>query len=82
MWGLWEALAIVDPFDEQRADLRLAIATAATVQAQGARRVGGGSFSYRDFMPYLERPEQDEMGPKLNERLRMAFGVPIERQGV
>lgn len=79
-WGLWRALYAIDPWDEQRADLRQAIATAALVQAQGARRVGGGSFSYLDFMPYVERPPEKTVD--LHKRLRAAFGVPPAKKGV
>lgn len=78
VWGLWQALHLIDPFDETRADLRNALAVKAIVEAQGAKRAGGGGFTVLDFMPYAEKPRETEAG--LAQRIRMAFGIPNKEQ--
>lgn len=81
VWGLWEALDSIDPWGETRADLRNAIAVKANVEAQGAKRVGGGAWRVEDFMPYVERAQEQESGEDIAQRLRVAFGIPKKKAG-
>ncbi len=47
----WMAYFEIEPFGEERADLRSAIACMTTAQAMGLKKNGGGKFSLKDFMP-------------------------------
>ena len=55
----WIAFAGIEPFGDQRADLRSAI-VAATVA--NCHRATGKAFAPSDFMPYEERGPQDVRG--------------------
>lgn len=58
----------IDPWDENRADLRAAEIAAATVNAQGCKKSGGGQFKPEDFLLYTKL-QQD---PEAIERARQA----------
>ena len=46
----WMALNDIDPFGDERADMRTALQTMQLAQVQGAKRPGGGYFELSDFM--------------------------------
>jgi hypothetical protein len=46
----WMALNDIEPFGDERADLRTALQTMQLAQAQGAKRSDGGYFEVADFM--------------------------------
>ena len=56
--GTWAALYQIDPWGEERADLRSGI-VASTVANAMAKKRGGGAFKPVDFMPYYEPPARD-----------------------
>lgn len=47
----WMAYFELEPFGEERADVRNAIACMTTASASGMKKNGGGKFSIKDFMP-------------------------------
>jgi hypothetical protein len=50
--GMWMALSVIDPWDDNRADLRAGQIAAAAVNAQGATKRDGEPFVPIDFMVY------------------------------
>lgn len=72
--ALWMALAEIDPWDENRADLRAGVLTAATVNAQGAKKWDGSHFSPPDFMRYHElQQDPDELARQRDAEVAEAF---------
>lgn len=60
--GIWAALYAIDPWDDNRADLRAAQIASATVNAQGCKKEDGGHFTPRDFLPYVDaQVDQDAL---------------------
>lgn len=57
IWREWQEFAILEPFGEERADLRAGI-IASTVANCMARDKGQPAFKPRDFMPQFEKQEQ------------------------
>jgi hypothetical protein len=69
----WVAFAEVEPFGEERADMRAAI-VAATI-ANVNRKKGKAPYKVRDFMPVFERRRQTwQEQLRVVEMLNMAFG--------
>ena len=58
----WQTYAQMEPFGEERADLRAGI-VAATVANCLARRKGQPAFRASDFMPLFDRPKRREPTP-------------------
>lgn len=57
-FGLWMALYLVDPWGEQRADLRAAIVASTVANYAGMQRTkSAGRAKPADFMPYRERQD-------------------------
>lgn len=72
---LWEWIAYsrIEPFDEERADLRAGIV--ASVIANTNRKKGSPPFKAKDFMPkYGRRQQQWQDQLKIVEMLNQAFG--------
>ena len=70
----WIAYDRIDPFGEERADLRAAI-IAATV-ANAFRGKNGKTFMPVDFMPLVAREGSREQTPtEMKNQLKTAFGV-------
>lgn len=70
----WLALYAIDPWDENRADLRAGVIAAAGMEAQGAKKLDGSRFVPSDFTPYAAAqvdPEQEQAA--LSARLRAAL---------
>lgn len=68
---LWKARYIVDPWGEERADLRAAMLTARVYNA--LREKTQAAYSLHDFMPYSDRPPPPAE-EELAEKLMAAFG--------
>lgn len=59
-FGLWLALYQVDPWGEQRADLRAGIVASTVANYAGmARSKSAGAAKPSDFMPYIEKRETE-----------------------
>jgi len=59
-FGLWLAFYDLDPFGDQRGDLQAGVVAAAIANYAGkVRSNGAGPASPTEFMPFLERPEQE-----------------------
>lgn len=58
----WHAYAQLEPFGEERADLRQAITTAMIGNAHRDPKKGKAFDAY-DFMPYTDKPEPEEPDP-------------------
>lgn len=70
--GMWMALSVIDPWDDNRADLRAGQIAAAAVNAQGATKRDGEPFVPRDFMFYHDvQIDQEELAER-QERERVA----------
>lgn len=76
--GEWAALARVDPWGEQRADLRAAI-IASTVANVMVKKRDGSAFKPADFMPYLEKSAAQDSA-ELSRRLRAALAAVSTRK--
>lgn len=59
VWSEWQTFAALEPFGEERADLRAGI-VAATIANYLARGKGKPAFKPRDFMPQFGKPAQSE----------------------
>lgn len=55
--GEWLALYAVDPWGEQRADLRAGIVASTLANVHRDARQRPEPFSPQEFMPYVERPK-------------------------
>ena len=68
----WEAYFRIEPFGEDRADLRAGIV--ASTMANTVRGKGTKPFRPVDFMPYVDRAAQRRADARdLSKRLRAAF---------
>lgn len=68
----WMAYATLEPFGEERADLRAGIV--ASVIANTARKPNTKPFQPYDFMPFLERDEVERIRQDtVSEKIRHAF---------
>lgn len=76
--GQWFALSRIDPWGEQRADLRAAIIASTTANSMAKKR-DGSAFKPKDFMPYLERDESVDLSRRL--RAAMAAASVMKRKG-
>lgn len=52
----WVRYAAIEPFDEQRADLRAGIIASTFANVMGGKK-GGKLFTPTDFMPWSEEPQ-------------------------
>ena len=68
----WMAYAQLEPWGEERADLRAGII--ASTQANTMKGAKGKSFKPQDFMPQYEPEDEDESAAKLMARMRAALG--------
>ena len=66
----WAAFYRLDPWGEQRADLRQAMTTAATVNVHCGK---GKGVKAQDFMPYTQKAAQTP--EQIIEAMRMAKGL-------
>lgn len=54
----WAEYYQLDPFGEERADLRNAILCLFIADVIGTKKRGGGKFKIEDFMPKFNEPEK------------------------
>lgn len=63
-FGLWAALYRIDPWSEERADLRAAIVASTVANYAGmTRSKQAGPARPIEFMPYMKREEQVQHEP-------------------
>lgn len=75
--GMWRALHDVDPWTEERADLRMAINSQLTAQS-GLKKAGGAPFTIEEFMPFREQPAP---GKVMAAQMRAFFsGLPRKKK--
>jgi len=80
-FGLWCAKFRLDPWGEQRADLRLALLTSTLAEIHRNSERRSAPFRAIDFMPYAERPPETGPDPAAEaERLAAAFGLSLKTQ--
>ncbi len=72
--GIWAALYRVNPWGEQRADLRSAIGHAILANAYRDRDKRPSAFRPRDFMPYLQL-SPDERERELGREIFTSLGL-------
>lgn len=74
----WMAIAAIDPWDENRGDLRAGEIAAATANSQGAKKSSGEHFAPEDFMRFhwaqldpdeLQRQQDEQVSTQLKEWL-------------
>jgi hypothetical protein len=69
---LWAALWDIDPWGEERADLRNAMTTHVLAETNRNTKKKLTPYRVADFMPYVQRDEKAK-GRDLSERLKAAF---------
>lgn len=68
------ALYAIDPWDENRADLRAGEIAAAATNAAGAKKFDGSDFVPADFMPYAKlQRDPDELAAERNAQVSAAL---------
>lgn len=75
----WQAFYAVDPFGDERADLRIAQLTALTANAHSDPKKRRKAYEAWDFMPFSEKPKpvRVEQSPQAVVASVFAiFGVP------
>ena len=81
----WMAFANLEPFGEDRADLRNAITSLSIMNAMGAKKRGGGEWKLGDFMPQFGETQAKSgktMDPMLAlPRLRQLYGNNRKSRG-
>jgi hypothetical protein len=80
----WLRYAAVEPFDEQRADLRAGIVASVIANAFGGKK-GGRLFTPSDFMPFSEKPPSrrrstDEMFQKVRVLNKLMGGAFVDKR--
>lgn len=80
----WLRYAAVEPFDEERADLRAGIIASTIANAFGGRK-SGKPFSPSDFMPFSEKPPSrrrttDEMFQKVRVLNKLMGGAFVDKR--
>ena len=73
--GLWAAQWSIDPWGEERADLRSAITSYVLAEVNRNPKKKSSPFKPKDFMPYARREELD-MAKDLSARLKAALKPP------
>lgn len=53
----WQVLEQIDPFGQKRDDLRFAMLASTIVNAQGAKKTDGTTFTAKDFLLNFEEAE-------------------------
>lgn len=70
--GTWAALWEIDPWSEERADLRNAFTSYVIAETHRSPKVRPVAYKPLDFMPYAQRDAKAKNGV-LSARLRAAF---------
>lgn len=78
----WTAMYAIDPWDDNRADLRAAQIAAAVYGAAGCKKESGDAFIAADFMPYHEVQQGDvEVERKSAQALHSFLMVRSKKKG-
>lgn len=71
----WMAYYTLEPFGEERADLRMAVLASLIANANRDPKRRKRAYAPKDFMPQFDRPEQDwQQQLSIAEMLNAAFG--------
>lgn len=70
--GLWAALRKINPWGENRADLRLAILCALLANINTDPKKRSKPWSFRDFMPYMQMTPA-ELEAEVGDRIQAAL---------
>jgi hypothetical protein len=74
-FGMWLALWKLEPWDEQRADLRVGQVALQVSRSWLKKAAFGGEWSINDFLPFRRKPK--ELSDI--EKLRTRFAAKIKR---
>lgn len=77
--SLWAAIWAIDPWDEQRADLRAGITASVIANVNRDPKRRRAPFNAVDFMPYRQQDEEDR-GRELSSRLRAGLMIAGHRK--
>jgi hypothetical protein len=69
----WMAFASLEPFGEERADLRAGIIASVLANIHRDRKRRPEPFSPTDFMPFVELPKTAPPGSSLDREIKAAF---------
>ena len=70
--SLYQAYFKIDPWGEERADLRNAMAMHQTAEMHRDRKRQPNAFNLMDFMPFRRKPDPEPS--EVREKVRDAFG--------
>jgi hypothetical protein len=71
----WQAYYDLEPFGEDRADIRSAIACLTTANSFGMKKRGGGEFTLADFIPKFDSEPKKRLDPaKAQALMRRLYG--------
>lgn len=59
----WMEYSVLEPFGDERADIRNAITCSVIAQAMGLKKKGGGSFTIPDFIPVFNAQQKSSEIP-------------------
>jgi len=76
--SLYQCFYKLEPWGEERADIRTASQTSFIAAATGVTKEGGGKFATEDFMMFRDKPEPEETQGELP-GLRDAFKAMTRR---
>ena len=75
----WMAYYSLEPWGEDRADLRAGVIASAVYNAQGAKKRGGGQFAPADFLLFPERRDDPNSARNVKAKLLAAFGGKVKK---
>jgi hypothetical protein len=83
--GEWMAFWQIEPWGDERADLRTAINTAVLANVNRDSKRRPNPFTPKDFMPYYREPEPDpalaqRKALDLEKRLLAMFGLKVDKK--
>ncbi|MFO7905798.1 MAG: hypothetical protein R6U98_24280 [Pirellulaceae bacterium] len=74
----WQAYATLEPWGEDRADLRAGIISSTVANFAGKSMKEGSSLAPVDFMPYAEKPKREKA--RSSDVLRAQFAHLVKRK--
>lgn len=77
----WMAYSSIEPFGEERADLRQAMTTSAVHNSVQAQSEHPKWTKPADFMPFSDKPQPAKQGPASPEELRAKFMAFTGKRG-
>jgi hypothetical protein len=70
----WFEYFNIEPFGEERADIRNAILCQLVANAAGVKKQGGGKFKIEDFMPTFTPPERKFNSQQFKALMKRHYG--------